>query len=270
MTTPSKESTRAWPACNPAGQPGDPPGAADQVRLLFVDDDDDYLEVTAAELSDHGFAVVGMSDGQAFLDYLADGGPGDVIVLDWKLPTVSGIDLLTRIRRRGVRLPVVFLTGQSSQALESLALDSGALDFVDKSRGVDILAKRIRLIVEAGKMPPETQCDDVMQRGQLVLRPGVCRAYWNDVDVNLTVTEFNIVLLLASSVGEFVTYRAIYDCMHHVGFIAGSGEDGYKTNVRSSIKRLRNKFRAVDAGFAEVENYPSFGYSWGRAEGPGA
>jgi len=97
-----------------------------------------------------------------------------------------------------------------------------------------------------------------------MLKPRVSRAYWDEMDVNLTLTEFNIVRLLASNVGNHVTYRAVYDCMHHVGFIAGSGENGYRTNVRSSIKRIRNKFRLVDRDFAEIENYPSFGYRWGK------
>ena len=97
-----------------------------------------------------------------------------------------------------------------------------------------------------------------------MLKPRISRAYWDQCDVNLTLTEFNIVRLLASNVGNHVTYRSVYDCMHHVGFIAGSGENGYRTNVRSSIKRIRNKFRLVDSEFAEIENYPSFGYRWGK------
>ena len=266
MTTLMKESAPAWPTYNPAARPGEAPVAAgERVRLVFVDDDDDYREVAGAELADHGFDVVALPDGAAVLEYLSGGGAGDVIVLDWNLPALSGIDLLPKLRRRGIHLPIVFLTGQSSRAHESLALERGALDFVDKSRGVDILAKRIKLILEAGKQPPELQAEEIQQCGRLVLRPRVSRAYWNDVDVNLTLTEFNIVRLLASSVGEYVTYRAVYDCMHHVGFIAGSGEDGYRTNVRSSIKRIRNKFRAIDADFGEIENFPSFGYRWGRA-----
>ena len=101
-----------------------------------------------------------------------------------------------------------------------------------------------------------------------MLKPRVSRAYWDEADINLTLTEFNIVRLLASNVGNHVTYRAVYDCMHHVGFIAGSGENGYRTNVRSSIKRIRNKFRLVDPEFAEIENYPSFGYRWGKPKAP--
>ena len=97
-----------------------------------------------------------------------------------------------------------------------------------------------------------------------MLKPRVSRAFWDGVDVNLTLTEFSVVRLLAGSVGRHVTYRTVYDCMHHVGFIAGSGEHGYRTNVRSSIKRIRTKFRQIDPEFMEIDNYPSFGYRWGR------
>ena len=54
----------------------------------------------------------------------------------------------------------------------------------------------------------------------------------------------------------------IYDRLHYVGFIAGSGSDGYRANVRSVIKRIRNKFRAIDPAFDEIESYTAFGYCW--------
>ncbi len=106
------------------------------------------------------------------------------------------------------------------------------------------------------------QVEEVLAFGPLELKPRVCRALWNGVDVGLTLTEYNIVHLLVRNLGEHISYRAVYDAMHHVGFIAGSGEDGYRTNVRSCIKRIRNKFRALDANFACIANYPSFGYRW--------
>ena len=243
-------------------------GREEPIRLIFVDDDDDYREAVAAELVDLGFVVESFADGVSMLTSMANGIVADVIVLDWSLPTMSGIDLLPRLRREGIRLPVVFLTGHSSRSYEHLAFDRGALDFVDKSRGVPILAKRIRVIVESSKRPAELEVDETFHCGRLMLKPRVSRAFWDTVDVNLTLTEFNIVRLLASSIGNHVTYRAVYDCMHHVGFIAGSGEHGYRTNVRSSIKRIRNKFRLVDPEFAEIENYPSFGYRWGRPKDP--
>lgn len=241
-------------------------GAGQRIRLVLVDDDDAYREAAGAELVDLGFEVASFPDGASMFEHFEQGNSADVVVLDWKLPQVAGIDLLPQLRRRGVLVPVVFLTGMPATTYESTALDRGALDFVDKSRGVPILAKRVRLIVEAGKRPQSIPSEEVVNCGGLLLRPKVSRAYWRDADVNLTVTEFNIVRLMVAHSGEYVTYRAIYDCVHSVGFIAGSGEDGFRTNVRSSVKRIRNKFRAIDADFAEIENFPAFGYRWRSAQ----
>ncbi|MCC7049819.1 MAG: response regulator transcription factor [Alphaproteobacteria bacterium] len=234
-------------------------------NLVLVDDDPDYREAVSGELTEHGFNVVGFDDGPPALEYFAAGHGADVVVLDWRLRTMTGLDVLTQLRRRGVMLPVVFLTGLPALDYESEALDNGALDFVDKARGAEILAKRVKLIVEAGKQPPALVREEKIVCGPLVLRPRISRAYWGDTDVNLTVTEYNIVHRLIEQAGDYVSYRAIYDCVHRAGFIAGSGDEGFRTNVRSSMKRIRNKFRTIDAGFTEIENYPAFGYRWRSA-----
>jgi two-component system response regulator ChvI len=98
--------------------------------------------------------------------------------------------------------------------------------------------------------------------GKLRLKPETSRALWNGLDVDLTLGEYNIVYLLASKAGSFVTYRAVYDRLRYEGFIAGSGNNGFRANVRSAIKRIRNKFRACDPAFDEIENYTGFGYCW--------
>jgi two-component system, OmpR family, response regulator ChvI len=96
--------------------------------------------------------------------------------------------------------------------------------------------------------------------------PSISRAYWDGVDVGLTHGEYNIVQFLVSNVSRFVTYRAIYDRMHYEGFIGGDGNEGYRANVRSAIKRIRKKFRALDPTFGEIENYNGFGYCWRQAD----
>jgi two-component system, OmpR family, response regulator ChvI len=83
------------------------------------------------------------------------------------------------------------------------------------------------------------------------------------MDVGLTIGEYKIVQLMASNAGSYVTYRAIYDRMTYEGFIAGVGNIGYRTNVRSAIRHIRNKFRECDPVFVEIENYVGFGYCWG-------
>jgi two-component system response regulator ChvI len=239
-------------------------GQPNAIRLLFVEDDEYFRETLACELSEHGFAVRGFADATSLMNALDDAVDADIILLDWGLPKTSGIDLLTQLRRRGINLPVVFLTGRRLVANESLALERGAADFIIKGRGIDVLVRRLKLVdgsrgnLKAPKAHKQYVC------GKLTLRPDISRAYWTGIDLNFTFGEYNIVHLLASNVGRYVTYRAIYDRMHYVGFIAGSGDDGYRANVRSAIKRIRNKFRDLAPDFAEIQNYSAFGYCWGR------
>jgi two-component system response regulator ChvI len=78
------------------------------------------------------------------------------------------------------------------------------------------------------------------------------------------MAEFKAVQLLVSNVGSFITYRQIYDCMRGVGFVAGSGQNGFRTNVRSTVRRIRNQFKAQCDDFAEIQTYSSFGYCWAK------
>jgi two-component system response regulator ChvI len=240
-------------------------GQADPIRVLLVEEDQTYREVLSDELSEQGFVIQSFGNGASLLNSVDAAADADVIVLNW----TSGIDLLTRLRRQDVNLPVVFLTSRALPANEGLAFDRGAFDFISKARGVEVLVRRLKLAVQAGKPAADPQIDKRIVCGRLVLRPTVSRAYWGEVDVDLTLGEFNIVHLLVSNAGRYVTYRAIYDCLHYKGFIAGSGNDGYRANVRSVIKRIRSKLRACDPTFAEIENYSSFGYSWRKPEGVG-
>jgi two-component system response regulator ChvI len=225
-----------------------------------------------------GFVVHAFADGASLLGSLAAAVDADLAVLDWDLPKMPGIKLLAQLRQHGVDLPVVFLTGkviagddhdrcllaprEALNAYEYMAFDQGAVDFIAKSRDRQVLVRRLRSVVELAKPKPKTDLP-VQERlacGKLLLESS--RAYWNQVDVDLTLGEYNIVHLLASKAGSFVTYRTVYDRLRHEGFIAGEGAEGYRANVRSAIKRIRNKFRALDPAFDEIENYTGFGYCW--------
>jgi two-component system, OmpR family, response regulator ChvI len=234
--------------------------ADDPIRVLLVEDDEDYREIVGSELSWHGFAVRSFADGASLLGSLDTAVEADVIILDWRLPNISGIDLLPQLRQRGVNLPVVFLTSHADPAYEKLAFERGALDFIDKTRGVEILARRLRLVADKSAANPLPEKRIIC--GKLVLRPNAYRALWNEVDVGLTVSEYDIVHFLASNVGNYETYRAIYDLQYYEGFVAGQGNQGYRTNVRSAIKRIRKKFCKLDPTFAEIQNSTTRGYCW--------
>jgi two-component system response regulator ChvI len=236
-----------------------------RIPVVFVDDDAAFREAAESDLTSHGFDVESFGDGDALLSYLSADRPTEAIVLDWVLPKCSGIELLSKLRQARVALPVVFFTDRSHTTFEKLALERGANDFVDKQRGIPILAQRLRLVANSSKSPRRPAIAENIFCGRLSMETGTGRAFWDGADVGLTKTECKIVYLLASHVGNYVAYRAIYDCMDDVGSIAGDNEDRSRRNVRSRIKRIRHKFCDVDATFKEIGNYQTFGYRWGTA-----
>lgn len=240
-------------------------------RVALVDDDDLFRESLGLNLGDEGFEVVSFDRGEPALDFFATGGQVDIVLLDWRMPKMDGIDVLRQMRARGIEVPVIFLTVLSDQIYEEAALSGGALDFVEKSRSLSILLKRMRLIIDGTKTGGDeaaaSDATGVHTLGKLELRLDNSRALWDGTRIDLTLTEFNIVRLMATRPEEDVSYREIYDLVHGKGFLAGYGPSGYRANVRAFIKRIRQKFRAVDAEFDSIENYPGFGYRWGDGTG---
>ena len=137
-------------------------GEAAPIRVLIVEDDENYREIVSSELSWHGFAVRSFADGDALLGSLDAAAEADVIVLDWRLPTISGINLLPQLRQRGVNLPVVFLTSHADPTYEKLAFERGALDIIDKTRGVEILAKCLKLAAKSDKPGLSPHCSPTL------------------------------------------------------------------------------------------------------------
>lgn len=234
--------------------------------VVLVDDDDLYREVLSADLVDRGFSVSCFAEGLSLIHALSNGLEAKIGLLDWALPMISGLDLMRSLKERRIGLPVVFLTGYSFAERELLALDHGAVDFVDKSRGTDVLAHRLQLIIQSQHErisigTPQAQVEtQVDSHGELALHRGTARALWRGQDVGLTVSEYKVLTLLVSDASP-QTYRAIYDIVHFAGFIAGANEQ-YSTNVRSFMKRIRQKFVAVDPGFAAIKNVRLVGYRW--------
>jgi two-component system response regulator ChvI len=272
-----RKSDRVLPS-----RPVVPAANAEVRRVVLVESDQYYREMLTGELLRQGFVVHAFTDGASLLGSLATAVDADLAVLDWDLPRMSGIKLMAELRRQDVNLPVVLLTGQviagdendrcllaSREALnadECMAFGQGAVDFIPKSRDREVLVRRLRNVVELVKPKANAALEERLACDRLRLKPETSRAFWNGVDVDLTLGEYKLVHLLVSKAGSFVTYRSLYDRLHFQGFIAGSGTDGFRANVRSAIKRIRNKFRACDPTFDEIENYTGFGYCWKKPD----
>lgn len=243
---------------------GSDPQATDN-QILIADDDDLFRELVVQNLADKGFRVAGYPNGPAILAGLKQNTGAQIILLDWMMPGMTGIEVLQQLRAENCNIPVIFLTILSDQIYEEAALLGGAIDFVEKSRSFSILLKRIEVALsgaKGGNPDAGTPGGGDIVRGHIELRANTKRAVWKGRQVPLTLTEYHIVSGLAGNPGRDLSYRELYDLVHGEGFHGGYGEAGHRTNVRALIKRIRQKFRDIDPEFEEIENYPGFGYRW--------
>lgn len=227
--------------------------------IAVIDDDPLIAETLVANLDEAGFKALLFDNGPAALKHFAEGGRVAAILLDWAMPVMDGPEVLRRVRAEGQTVPVIFLTGHNQPMFEEAALAGGAVDFVDKARSFSIIVQRLKLALAGAKAA----------NGAAAARPSglhidqeSARVYWHGAQVDLSLSEVKIVLLLVTQAGKDVSYRAIYDRLRGEGFQAGAGEDGYRTNVRAMVKRIRQSFRDVDDSFDMIKNYPGFGYRW--------
>lgn len=243
----------------------DPPRPGAGRRLVVVDDDRLFLDVFAANLLAGGYDPLCFDDPQAALGALRAGAAACACVLDLDMPALDGLAFLRALKQDRIELPVIFVTSHSEPMFEEQALRDGAVEFIDKGRGPAIILHRLDLVTRPREpAPPQPAAAAVpdLACGRLLLRCQARRVLWSGADVPLSRTEFDVVHRLAAAGGDDVAYRHIYDAMKGEGFLAGTGEEGYRANVRAMIKRIRRKFEEIDPAFASLGTYPGFGYRW--------
>jgi two-component system response regulator ChvI len=124
------------------------------------------------------------------------------------------------------------------------------------------------------KLMAESRSLADMRVGELHLRHDKALASWRGKELDLTVSEFLIVSLLARRPAENMSYLEMHELLNGKGFAVGRNEEGfragYQVNIRAMITRVRKRFRAVDPGFDRLVNFNGFGYMWRMPEGKAA
>jgi len=226
------------------------------LTVVLVDDDHLYSRALAAELAERNIKLHHFDSASGFLtalDHVVAG--ADAVLLDWQLQKSSGLGLLVALRRRGIRLPVIFVTSFAEVDHEMQAFDTGAADFINKCRGVETLVRRLQLAVAVD--PARGQQSSTCGDERLTLCRRLSRVSWQGSEIQLTRGEFNMLELLVVNAGHYVPYDSLHE-VHHGARVAS----GVNAGVRSGVKRIRNKFRAVDPAFAAIDSYLGFGYRW--------
>ena len=227
-------------------------------RIALVDDDRNILTSVTMALEAEGYDVVSYNDGEEALAGIGST-PVDLAVLDIKMPRMDGMELLKKLRTTN-ELPVIFLTSKDDEIDEMLGLRMGADDYITKPFSQRLLIERIRAVLRR-KTVKETdpESKDVVRRGDLVLDPSRHMCTWKGNQVNLTVTEFLLLEVLARRPGHVKNRDQLID--------AAYGEHIYVDDrtIDSHIKRLRRKFKQIDSDFSEIETLYGVGYRYRTA-----
>jgi two-component system response regulator ChvI len=226
--------------------------------IALVDDDRNILTSVSIALLAEGFVTRVYTDGATALKAIADN-PPELGVFDIKMPGMDGMELLRRLREFSA-MPVIFLTSKDDELDEALGLAMGADDYIAKPFSQRLLIARIKAILRRQELARgEAAAQDepeqaLIERGRLVMDPARHKVAWDGKDVSLTVTEFLILETLAQRPGVVKNRNQLLDVAYN--------DDIYVDDrtIDSHIKRIRRKFRQVDAEFDAIETLYGVGY----------
>lgn len=123
--------------------------AVNGLKVFIVDDDDAVCESLSTLLDAEGFAVTAFPSATEFLEALKPNHQG-CIILDINLPQISGLDLQSMLKERGIDLPIIFLTGFGDVPKATAGLKAGAVDFLEKPVDNEVLLEAVRKALEIG------------------------------------------------------------------------------------------------------------------------
>src|SRR5881394_3204054 len=166
-------------------------------QVLLADDDVELSGMLTEYLEREGFAVTAVHDGEAAAR-LALSGNYSIVVLDVMMPKQDGIETLRRIRQTS-RVPVVMLTAKGDDVDRIVGLELGADDYVPKPCSPRELTARLRAILR--RVQGQSAQEGRVSTGSLSLWPEKRKAFWNELPISLTSTEFNLLEVLVRNVG---------------------------------------------------------------------
>jgi two-component system response regulator VanR len=198
------------------------------IKILLVEDDDNIRNTVAAFLTKSGYEVDACSDGDEALEKFYDK-IYQLAILDIMLPGMSGHELLREFRKLN-NTPVMMMTALSDDESQIKAFDLEADDYVTKPFKIMLLLKRVEaLLRRSGALSKE------VFYGKLTLVPEDYKVTYGSVDLNLTLKEFEILMLLVKNKGRTLQHETI------LTRVWGYDHDGMESTLHTHIKNLRAK-----------------------------
>lgn len=204
------------------------------MKLLIIEDEKNMSELLKLELSHSGYDCNQAFDGKDGLEKaLSDN--YDLILLDLMLPKMNGIEVCRRLREQK-DTPVIMLTARDSVMDKVNGLQIGADDYVAKPFDMEELLARIHALLRRTQMKKEIS---TLQHGDLHIDLPTRKVMYQGKEIVLTVTEFDLLMLLVKNAGQVLTRHQILD------EVWGYDDDVSTNIIEVYIRYLRNKMKGI-------------------------
>jgi DNA-binding response OmpR family regulator len=221
-----------------------------QPTILLVEDTRELAQVIARELESSGYRVLHAVNGRAALDLHARERP-DLVILDWMLPGMSGLDVMRELRATAAT-PILMLTARGEEADRVIGLELGADDYLPKPFSMRELIARVRALLRRDELLRQALRADRSQEaspvsyGPLHLDPDQHLAVMDGVPVELTPNELALLHLLLRNPGRAFSRSYLLDTVWGADYVTGDRA------VDNAVFRLRKKLGPVGAAIESV------------------
>jgi two-component system phosphate regulon response regulator PhoB len=215
------------------------------LTILIADDEPNQLELLSYNLEQAGFTVMQAKNGQDALQKIEDHAP-DLVILDWMMPHLSGIELCRLLRSRSdtMLLPIIILSARGEEGDRTLGLDSGADDYMSKPFSPRELVSRVKALLRRSR---PALMNDTLEFEDLQLFPSRMEVHRAGQMVPLGPKEFRLLSILIERPGQVFSRAQLLD------LVWGHGVYVEERTVDVHLSRLRKAINKPD-GQTEMPN----------------
>ena len=224
-------------------------------HVLVIEDEIRISRLVTDYLEAAGFDVSQAADGQAGLSLFRSVRP-DLIVLDLGLPGMDGLDVVREVRASS-SVPVIILTARGDETDRIVGLELGADDYVTKPFSPKELVARVRALLR--RVDATVAGGESVRVGELDIDIPKRRVTVSDKEIDLTATEFDILLTLARQPGRIYSRAQLLDLIHGVSF------ESYERSVDAHVKNIRRKIEDNPRRPTRVLTVYGVGYKYADA-----
>jgi len=223
-----------------------------KIKILIADDEPNQLELMAFNLNRCGFSFIKASNGDEALQLIEEHSP-DLVILDWMMPNMSGIEVCRILRSRAEtkQIPIIILSARSEDSDKSLGLDTGADDYISKPFSPKELISRVKALLRRSR---PSLINDILEYNNLKLSLSEMIVTFENKPIKLGPKEFKILTLLMERPGHVLSRSTLLDLVWgHGVYVDERTVDVHMSRLRKAIKSVsgdKNIIRTVrDGGY---------------------